>query len=116
MSGIRASNLRTLLLITKKPKKVQAIKLYDQLTSNRSYLRLIFSSFNSAVLRYDILGVSTVIIQAEKFLNADWLKQAVFFSNTCHIWKRVVFQGLDFPYLEDSGINFKGWKYYSLEI
>jgi len=34
--------------------------------------------------------------QAETFLNADWLKRAVFVSNTCHIWERVVFQGFDF--------------------
>ena len=39
---------------------------------------------------------STLITQAEKFLNADWLKRAVFIPSTCHVWERVVFQGLTF--------------------
>ena len=39
--------------------------------------------------------IHSFIIQAEKILNADWLKRAVFILNTCHIWKRVVFQGLE---------------------
>ena len=37
----------------------------------------------------------SIIIQAEKFLNADWLKRAIFILNTCRIWKRVVFQGVE---------------------
>ena len=45
------------------------------------------------------------IIQAEKFLNADWLKRALFISNRCHIWEKVVFQGFDFSYLEESSIS-----------
>ena len=44
------------------------------------------------------------IIQAEKFLNADWLKRALFISNTCQVWKKVVFQEFGLPYLEESGI------------
>ena len=50
-------------------------------------------------------GFYKFIIQAEKFLNADWLKRTVFILNTCHIWKRVVFQGFDFQYLEKSSIS-----------
>ena len=49
--------------------------------------------------------VRLIIIQAEKFLNADWLKRVVLNSNSCHIWERVVFQGLDFPYLGESSIS-----------
>ena len=33
------------------------------------------------------------------------LKRATFISNTCHIWERVVFEGFDFPYLEESSIS-----------
>ena len=52
-----------------------------------------------------IFRISYVIIQAEKFLNADWFKRALFISNTCHIWERVVFQGFYFPYLKESSIS-----------
>ena len=68
----------------------------------------------SLVEKKDVFGILStgfgksiifLIIQAEKFLNADWLKRAVFISNTCHIWERVVFQRFDFPYLEESSIS-----------
>ena len=53
-------------------------------------------------------AIRVFIIQAERFLNADWLKRAAFISNTCHIWERVVFQGFDFPFIIWKRVVFQG--------
>ena len=63
--------------------------MYLMLWNRLLILKMFSENFEILCESFVLLLVTCLIIQAEKFLNADWLKRAVFISNTCHSWERV---------------------------
>ena len=97
-SGMKA----VLDTISKQHAEAASAKALQASAKQELVVRIEICTSNRPINIKDLIVIPTHIIQAEKCLNADWLKRAVFILNTCHIWERVVFQGFDFPYLEKS--------------